>query len=177
MTRFGGIGGHHGARAKTETWLTPRAILATLGPFDLDPCAAPIPRPWPTAQTHYTAPGQNGLLLPWFGRIWLNPPYGRSLPRWMGRMAEHGRGTALIFARTETLTWVRHVWERADAVLFIHGRLNFHKPDGTLAGNSGAPSALIAYGPEDVERLRASDIEGTLVPLTRTTMIYLSTLR
>jgi hypothetical protein len=92
----------------------------------------------------------------------------------MGRMAEHGRGTALIFARTETLTWVRHVWERADAVLFIHGRLNFHKPDGTLAGNSGAPSALIAYGPEDVERLRASDIEGTLVPLTRTTMIYLA---
>ncbi|WP_280940170.1 hypothetical protein [Mesorhizobium sp. WSM1293] len=41
------IGSHHSARAGTDVWLTPPAILAALGgaeSFDLDPCA-PLDRP------------------------------------------------------------------------------------------------------------------------------------
>jgi hypothetical protein len=42
-----------------------------------------LPRPWDTADTHYTAPLDNGLSLPWFGRIWLNPPYGDEAGAWL----------------------------------------------------------------------------------------------
>ena len=107
-----GIGSHtlpnNGA---FDTWLTPRPILSRLGAFDLDPCAAPDPRPWDTATVHLTQPA-DGLLATWpkDHRVWLNPPYGRNIGRWMEKMAKHGSGIALIFARTETEAWSKWVW-------------------------------------------------------------------
>lgn len=162
---FAGIGGHHSARSKTNEWLTPPAILRALGEFDLDPCS-PIDRPWDTAREHYTAI-DNGLIKPWFGRVWLNPPYSTDLlGAFMARLAEHGQGTALIFARTETEAFFTHVWNRASALLFIRGRLHFHFPDGTRApANSGAPSVLCAYGHRDADILAGAGIAGQFVPL------------
>ncbi len=165
---FAGIGGHHSARSRTDEWLTPPAIIAALGgthSFDLDPCS-PIDRPWPTAKHHFTVE-DNGLRQKWFGRVWLNPPYSTALlGKFMGRMAEHQRGIALIFARTETDAFHRFVWDSASAVLFMRGRINFHLADGTRAGgNAGAPTVLCAYGQEDAAILGASAISGKFVPL------------
>ena len=162
-----GIGGHQSAHMKSDTWLTPPHIIAALGPFDLDPCAAPEPRPWPTATTHYVK-ADDGLSKPWFGRVWVNPPYGRETAKWMARLAEHGRGTALIFARTETSLFFNHVWSSASALLFLEGRLHFHRADGTrAAANGGAPSVLIAYGDEDADRLASSGLPGALTTTWR----------
>lgn len=62
-----GIGSHTKTRqGETNTWLTPRFIIDALGPFHLDPCAAPSPRPWDTAQIHYELP-TDGLAEPWSG--------------------------------------------------------------------------------------------------------------
>lgn len=59
-----------------------------------------------------------GLLMPWDGRIWLNPPYHRrTISAWLGRMAAHGRGTALIFARTDTAAFHAFVWQACTALL------------------------------------------------------------
>lgn len=164
------IGSHHSAAAKSVVWLTPQEIIDALGgwrSFDLDPCAAPAPRPWPTALSMNAQADANGLLIKWHGRVWLNPPYSSAeIERWLRRLADHGRGTSLIFARTETEAFRRQVWERAAGLLFIHGRLHFHTPDGRRATkNSGAPSVLCAYGQEDLDRLAASPIDGALVPL------------
>jgi hypothetical protein len=146
------IGGHQSAAMLNDEWLTPPEILQALGPFDLDPCA-PIKRPWPMAAEHYTVE-DNGLAQPWVGRVWCNPPYGLEAARWLDRMAQHGNGIALIFARTETRMFFDHVWRRADAVLFIEGRLHFHHVNGARAkANSGAPSCLVAYGESNVHTL------------------------
>ena len=146
----------------TIHWLTPPEIVEQLGPFRLDPCA-PTTRPWPTAEEHFTV-GDDGLSLSWFGRVWLNPPYGRQTGNWLARLADHGCGTAIVFARTETEMFVREVWNRATALLFIDGRLHFHHTDGSRAkGNAGAPSVLVAYGDYDAQRLRDSGIAGAFV--------------
>ncbi|WP_280393100.1 DNA N-6-adenine-methyltransferase [Nocardia wallacei] len=159
-----GIGSHHSARADSSVWLTPPGIITALGRFDLDPCAAD-PRPWDTARRHI-APPEDGLSATWSGRVWLNPPYG-DIARWLGRLADHQHGTALVFARTETRWFVDSVWSRADAVLFLHGRLRFRLPDGSQArGNAGAPSCLVAYGIPDASALAKSALDGTWVPLT-----------
>lgn len=158
------IGSHESHASGTTVWLTPPHILDALGPFDLDPCAAPQPRPWPTAREHYTK-ADNGLRQPWHGRVWLNPPYGAtaSVP-FLRRMVEHGRGTALLFARTETQQFRIHVWGAASALLFLAERLHFHRPDGgRAAANAGAPSVLVAYGTEDAMRLKDSGIAGAFV--------------
>jgi hypothetical protein len=174
MAKKNGMGSHQSTCNMTETWLTPKFIIDELGSFDLDPCAAPMPRPWPTARIHYTLPEQNGLLLPWGDalRVFLNPPYNRAMDPFLRKMSAHGRGTALIFARTETAIFHEEVWPKADALFFLKGRLHFHYPDGTRAqANAGAPSVLLAYGEEEVERLTQSNLEGQFVPLSRPVMM------
>ncbi len=157
-----GMGGHQSARMDSEIWLTPPEIVAALGPFDLDPCA-PSERPWDTARMHYDA-AQDGLKLPWQGRVWLNPPYGSQTGAWLKRLASHGDGVAIVFARTETRDWQTHIWSAADAIMFLHGRLHFYRADGTRAkANAGAPSALIAYGQNNVTALRESGISGAVI--------------
>lgn len=145
----------------------PPELIAALGAdsIDLDPCS-PINRPWPTAKRHFTIE-DNGLGQPWAGRVWLNPPYSTSvIGTWLARLAQHNCGVALIFARTETDAFFRHVWERASAVLFMRGRINFQMVDGRRAlRNSGAPSVLCAYGFDDAEIVAGSGIEGQFVPL------------
>lgn len=123
-----------------------------------------MPRPWDTAKQHYTL-ADNGLTKPWFGRVWLNPPYGNQTDKWMQMLAQHGNGIALIFARTETGSFFPWVWDYADAILFIKGRLRFWTKEGREGGTAGAPSVLIAYGEDNVMALDKSCIAGRLVRL------------
>lgn len=151
----------------TDVWLTPPDLLAKLGPFDLDPCYGE-PRPWPTAAT-MLGPAEDGLRTPWpaGARVWLNAPYS-DVGRWLAKLAGHGVGTALVFARTETRIFHEHVWERATALLFLRGRITFHRGDGTPgSGNAGGPSVLAAYGVDDAERLGASGIAGAFLWIRR----------
>lgn len=159
-----GMGGHHSASMLNDEWLTPPEILKALGEFDLDPCA-PIVRPWKTAHTHFNKE-DDGLKLPWSGRVFCNPPYGSKTGVWLARCAQHKNAVALIFARTETKDWKEHVWGKAHSILFIYGRLYFHHVDGTKAkANSGAPSALISYNWQNTEVLKECGIAGKLVLL------------
>lgn len=156
------IGGHHSPAAQKIEWLTPPEIITRLGEFDLDPCS-PVSRPWATASRHYTV-HDDGLKQPWHGRVWCNPPYGLEAARWLKKLAEHGNGIALIFARTETAMFFDHVWPKADGLLFIQGRLHFHHVCGTRANaNSGAPSVLAAYGYDNCKSLEESGIRGQMI--------------
>jgi hypothetical protein len=149
--------------AASHVWLTPPEILDALGSFDLDPCAAPSPRPWPTAVRHIEFP-EDGLAAEWSGRVWCNPPFGSQTWAWLERMAEHRNGIALTFARTETEGFHRHVWQRASGLLFLSKRPHFYRPDGTRAkGNSGGPICLIAYGDWNAAKLLRSNIDGAFV--------------
>lgn len=168
----GGMGTHQSAKAGTDEYLTPPEILRALGPFDLDPCSPGERRPWDTAAVHYDK-ALDGLKQPWQGRVWLNPPYGNVADRWLARLVDHGNGIALIFARTETDLFKRHVWGAADALLFLHGRLHFHHLDGRRAkSNAGAPSVLIAYGADNVVALRDSGIAGAFVECRRSGFVH-----
>jgi len=165
-----GIGSHQSARMQKDEWLTPPEIIRALGPFDLDPCS-PVNRPWNTAAKHFTVESC-GLSQKWSGRVWLNPPYGKYTAEWMERLAEHGNGIALIFARTETQTFFDHVWPKADAILFLEGRLHFYHVNGQRSeGNSGAPSVLIAYGSDNAKSLRASGLAGAYLDLSHMPVI------
>lgn len=161
------IGGFQSAAYITTTWLTPPWILDRLGRFDLDPCAAPEPRPWATADRHIALP-DDGLAADWTGRVWLNPPYSTQAAQWLAKMADHNHGTALIFARTDTRWFQDHIFTKATALLFLRGRVKFYRPDGTEGtDNGGAPSVLCAYGPSDANHLRTSEIPGRFLEIQK----------
>jgi len=146
--------------ANHDEWLTPPGIVGALGPFDLDPCA-PVVRPWPTATNHFTAE-DDGLAQPWKGRVWCNPPYGRMTFRWLEKLAAHGLGTALIFARTETVGFHAEVWGKAHSVFFFKGRLRFHRVDGSAAACANAPSCLVDSSEYDAEMIQRASILGLI---------------
>lgn len=128
----------------TAEWTTPPAVLTRvvrcLGVIDLDPCADAahtVP-----ATRHFTV-AQDGLHQPWSGRVFMNPPYGRPIGRWVSKLLAEvaaGRVTAaivLVPARTDT-AWFRQLdaWPAA----FWHGRLRF----GTASHPAPFPSAVVA---------------------------------
>jgi hypothetical protein len=158
---IGGFGFEKPNTGETNDWLTPRPLLQRLGPFDLDPCGC-VGMPWPTATTTYFLPEHDGLIEPWFGRVFCNPPYGPNVGDWARRMAEHGNGIMLIFARTETTTWQRDIFPFADATLLLAGRVRFCLPSGERGKSGTAPSALLAYGQANVDALRNAGIAGAL---------------
>lgn len=149
---------------RTNELATPPHLVQSLGKFDLDPCA-PAKRPWPTAAKHYTI-SEDGLGQKWHGRVWMNPPYGDKTEFWLARLAEHGDGIAVTFARTETEMFFKYVWPRAHAILFMKGRIRFFDQAGKISKEiAGAPSVLIAYGRTNARILHASGIQGKFIRL------------
>ena len=143
----------------TNDWWTPPGIVAKLGRFDLDPCAGVGQS---SLADRVYSPPQNGLVLPWEGRVWCNPPYGPHIKDWAEKMACHHNGILLIFARVETKAW-HHIWATADAILFPFRRITFLRPGGFEAKSGTAPSAFCAYGTANAIHLQLSGIKGALV--------------
>lgn len=140
---------HEAPWGETREWFTPPELFDALGlTFDLDP-ASPMsgPVPWIPAKTFYS-PNENGLIQPWLGRVWLNPPYGPPGVAFIDRLIAHNYGVLLIPARTETRVFQRAA-RAASAVTFLADRLHFIRDDG-FRGRSGFASALMSFGPEPV---------------------------
>ncbi len=152
-----------------QEWLTPPEIISALGPFVLDPCAQPHNRRiLETAHTHWSKEEHgDGLAKKWFGRVWLNPPYGRETFKWLAKLAEHKQGIALIFARTETKGFHSEIWQKAHSVFFFEGRLTFLRSDGSKDQPANAPSCLVSYSIADScaihQALVAGKIKGKLI--------------
>ena len=136
---------HERPVGETREWYTPPSFFDRLrATFDLDPASpgADIV-PWVPAERHYTR-SDDGLRLPWHGRVWLNPPYGPQGVRFIERMLVHRNGLMLLPARTETRIFQRAMAE-ADAVCFLRDRLHFIRADG-YQGRAAFASALFAFG-------------------------------
>lgn len=144
-------------------WLTPPDLVKKLGEFDLDPCS-PVNAPFHHAKNNFTIE-ENGLNKEWFGRVYCNPPYGKNMDLWMNKLADHGNGIALIFARTETRCFFENVWDKADALLFVKGRIRFYHVSGIQGGTPGAPSVFVAYGKNNALALKNSGINGKYLEL------------
>lgn len=141
--------------SKSEHWCTPPEFLAkvrSLNTIHLDPCSNIFSTVG--AKNTITLP-QDGLTVPWScdpvqdGLVYVNPPYGRALPRWVAKAAAEGlEGTEILMltpARTDTRWFHAGILDTADAICFLKGRLKF--VDGTT-GQSGNPAtfpSLVSY--------------------------------
>lgn len=146
---------HAGTSSAHHGWHSPPEVMKPLyqvfGRFDLDPCS-PVsnPRTAPVKTRACFAMNYDGLALDWFGIVYLNPPYGRSLPLWLKKARQEVEAKrassviALIPARPETNYWHEHIAACA-RVWFLKGRLTFGGADNAAP----FPSALVAWGLPD----------------------------
>lgn len=162
-----GVSGHEKPyNGKTNEWYTPKYITDACGSFDLDPCAAI--NYGPIATTNYTIL-DDGLKQEWFGRVWMNPPYGEHTKVWLERMSRHKNGIVLIFARTETQMFHNYIWNVASGIFFFEGRIKFINENSGELGPAGAPSCLISYDPDgsrfNHDTLKNCGLKGKFVSL------------
>ena len=144
---------------KSVEWYTPKWVFDELGTiFDLDPSSPHDYETFVPAKTKYTI-FDNGLTKPWFGRVWLNPPYsGGEMIQWINRLIDHNDGITLVFCRTDA-RWCQAAMKNCSSMLFVAGRINFVAGTENKSKNSGcgAASVFFSFGAEcaDIlERLR-----------------------
>ena len=143
----------------SDDFLTPPELIEAMGEFDLDPCSSHR-QERPSARRCYRFPEDNGLLLPWEGSVFVNPPFSE-LHSWVGRFILHGNGVMLCPARVE-VSWFWKLWGHCDGIFFSRGPIKYRCPN-----NSSPPGffggAFCAIGRANVERLHKIPLKGVLV--------------
>lgn len=128
--------------SKTDMWSTPQDFFEKYNKiydFEIDVCASPDNA---KCEKYYTE-RENGLLQTWSGACWMNPPYGRTINKWMKKAYESSLDGAtvvcLVPARTDTAWW--HDYAMKGEVEFIRGRLKF----GGAKNSAPFPSAIVVF--------------------------------
>lgn len=112
------------SKHKSVEWYTPKWIFDALAiEFDLDPASPHDMQSEVPAKKKFTI-FDDGLKKQWEGRVWMNPPYGKTTGDWIRRMVDHNNGIALVFSRTDA-SWCQEIMLASTAMLFIAGRIEF----------------------------------------------------
>jgi phage N-6-adenine-methyltransferase len=130
--------------SNSDEWETPQEFFDAVNEifhFDLDVCASPAN----AKCNRYFSKIENGLLHPWKGICWMNPPYGREIGLWVKKAYESNQkeGTVVVCllpARTDTKWWHEYVVAGAESINFIKGRLHFSQ-----RGTAPFPSVLVVF--------------------------------
>lgn len=128
--------------AEYNEWYTPaeyiEATRATLGTIALDPASHPIPNKVIQADTIFTKE-DDGLSIPWFGTVWLNPPYGGIAHKFIAKLiSEYKAGLieaaiTLVNSNATETNWFQPLWDYT--LCFTNHRINFY---GLNRNNGGS---------------------------------------
>ena len=114
--------------SERDDWETPPEIFEPLNEefqFTLDPCCYPY-----TAKCKkFFTKEDDGLSKDWSGeRVFMNPPYGRRIGKWIEKAFEESQKGALVVclipSRTDTNYW-HDFCMKAKEIRFLRGRVKF----------------------------------------------------
>ena len=151
---------HEQCVGATDEWYTPPHVFEALAAkFDLD-VAYPADRelPWVPVRSVLV---RGGLEAEWFGRVWMNPPFGgrNGLEPWLEKFFGHSNGVALVPDRTSAPWWQR--WApKADAVLFVAPKIKFIGRDMKPGKSPAQGTCLLAAGRHNVKPLERAAAHG-----------------
>ncbi len=137
------------SEATSDDHYTPKHVFESLNlTFDLDVAAPPGGVPWIPTKRFYTME-DDGLTQPWFGRVWMNPPYSNVTP-WIEKFVAHANGVGLV--PLVKSYWLATAWQLVDGftMLYDPNNMKFERPHGKPKPIM-FPVAIISMGKENVE--------------------------
>ncbi len=130
------------------------AAREVMGSIDLDPASCEAAQANVKA-THFLTERDDGLSVPWFGRVWLNPPYSKTdgesnqaiWSQYLVREYQAGHVSEAILLVKAALgyKWFEDLWW-SWPVCFARERISFIRPDGTDDGQSKQATAFVYLG-------------------------------
>ena len=101
-------------------WETPadlaEALSQAVGGFDMHPCAASADRRRTRIKAKIVlTEADDGLSVPWTGKVFVNPPYGRGISNWIRKCFEESQRAAcaidygfnMLADELVSITWER----------------------------------------------------------------------
>jgi phage N-6-adenine-methyltransferase len=138
-----------------EEWFTPveyiEPVRSFFGDIDLDPASSIEAQKIVQAKSYFTK-DDDGLRHEWYGRLYLNPPYGPPIGNFIRKLCEEwqaGRiSAAILLTHNYTSSaWFHEAEDVADAICFTFNRMKFYKPNGELASPTQG-QAFFYFGDE-----------------------------
>jgi hypothetical protein len=138
----------------SDDYWTPKWIFDALGvEFDLDVACPPDGPAHTPAKAWYTQE-TDGLASPWFGTVWMNPPFSNN-KLWIEKFILHKNGIGLtMMSKSQAF---RSLWQTAHGIVPLPHDWKFIQPDGVRA-DVFMPCVLVAFGNENVQALHRANI-------------------
>jgi phage N-6-adenine-methyltransferase len=163
---------NHRAQGTGEyEWYTPAKYIEmareVLGGIDLDPASSRIAQKTVGAKKYFTKE-DDGLTKKWVGTVWLNPPYAQPwiiqfVEKLLAELSADRVEAAILLTHNYTDTaWWHKAAERASAVCFVRGRIQFVAPDGNTPPGPTQGQCFFYYG-DDIKAFKAKFTEIGLV--------------
>lgn len=146
--------------SKSNEWYTPRryirAIREVLGCIDIDPASCALANQVVQASVYYDRE-TDGLAHDWPGKIYLNPPYGRTAGHvsnqevWIKQLIKQYQAgitkeaILLVNASTDT-NWFQLLW--AYPICLTDHRIHFWSRDGGQGSTHGSAFAYFGSNPQ-----------------------------
>jgi hypothetical protein len=144
----------------SNEWYTPapyvEAARTLMGGIDLDPASCDFANQVVQASTFFTIE-DDGLQYDWFGRVWLNPPYGRQQNEsnqalWSARLIEeyesHRVDQAMLLVNAVTdREWFQPLWDYA--ICFVTPRIRFYNE--TIDRSDPTHGSVLVYFGENTK--------------------------
>ena len=151
--------------SETNEYYTPPeyidAARQVMGGIDLDPASHEKAQAWIQAGTFYVI-ADDGLNKSWFGRVWLNPPYGKdgadsNQDIWAQHLIDEYRAgnvteAVLLVKAALGYNWFENLWWDWP-VCFGRERLSFIRSNGSNEGKSKQGTAFLYLG-SNVDRFQ-----------------------
>lgn len=139
----------------TPAWVTEAASMV-MGGIDLDPASCEVANKTVGAARYFTA-ADNGLMMPWYGRVWMNHPFGKAHNRqWINKLvAEFNAGNisqacCICFASTSE-AWFQPLFNYTQC--YLSPRLNYISQGNIKKGVS--KGSVVTYLGPHVDRFVA----------------------
>ena len=136
-------------------WYTPgrfiEAARSVMGNIDLDPASSELANETVRATSYFTIE-DNGLILEWFGNVWMNPPYSQPQITQFTELlsdkfdsGEIEQACVLVNNATET-GWFQRMLESCNSICLLKSRVKFIDKQGNPTGAPLQGQIILYFG-------------------------------
>jgi ParB family chromosome partitioning protein len=163
----------------TDSWFTPievvEAARMVLGQIDLDPATSREAQELVVHAERFYTREDDGLVQPWAGRVWLNPPYSHPLVAQFATKlhveyvcTQRVTAAILLVNNTTENPWFQQLLQTASAICFPRHRLQFwHLKRKSPGNNRGQALFYLGPAPTQFQRVFGNLLGETILLLDR----------